>query len=239
MRQIHTYRVIRYFPHVLSDEFINVGVVLTSAKNKQRILTDEEAARIHCPALIGERKKFLGIIAHLGDLAAKGALLETEHYFHNFRFADERQMASSKRADEIVNDLFDDYIGFKLHTEAKKEQKTIIVETSMRLVEHSFKRYVRVRRGQQFDLEFESVKAGIVHHSNVGKSSLKHDAMQMAFSTPDVRKPDERYDFLDLTGEVDKESFYVKKMEQNFVDVYPYKEEEQIAKYLEKIAAVA
>ena len=52
MRQINTYQVIRYFPHILSDEFINVGVMLTSGGKGSRILTEDEAKHIYCSALI-------------------------------------------------------------------------------------------------------------------------------------------------------------------------------------------
>ena len=239
MRQIYTYQIVRYFPHVLSDEFINIGVFLTSQRDQYRILNEEEAKHIHCSALIGDRKKFLGVVNYVQNLAESGTLVEGEHYFHNFRFSHEQKIASEKTAKEVVEELFDDYVGFKIDSEKKREQKEIILETSIRLVEHSFKKYVRLRKSHKFDLELESIKAGIIHHSNAGRSSWKNDVSAMVMETPTKKNKKDRYDFLDITGKIDMKNPYVQKLQHNYVDIYPYQNEEDIAAYMEQIAQVA
>jgi len=56
-------------------------------------------------------------------------------------------------------------------------------------------------------------------------------------ATPNQRDNHKRYDFLDITGKIDATSRYnVQKLDQNFVDIFPYKSEEQIAHYLQGIA---
>lgn len=240
MRQIHTYQVIRYFPHVLSDEFINVGVMLTSGKGMSRILTEEEAKHIYCSALIGEKKKFLSVVEYLYELASDSRLLEGEHYFHNFRFAEVRKAASEKMEKDVLDELFEDYIGFKIQTEEKKDEKALILEHSIKLAKSTaLKNYIRVQvdRSTAFDFEVESIKKQIMHHSVVGKATLKHDVTRMVMATPDHKENHNRYDFLNMNGEVNPENPYVKKLEHNFVDAYPYKTEEQIAHYLEQIAS--
>jgi superfamily II DNA helicase RecQ len=131
MRQIHNYQVIRYFPHILSNEFINVGVVLNSSKNLNRILTEEEAKALHCSAFIGEKKKFLGVIEYLNKLSTEKRLLESDHYFHNFRFGEKKQIASTKTESEVIDELFDDYIGFKIQNQDKLDERAIIIEQSV------------------------------------------------------------------------------------------------------------
>lgn len=241
MRKIYNYYTIRYYPHVLSDEFVNVGVVLTSGKNTNRILTEEEARHLHCSALIGETKKFLGIVEYLNDLSSRNRLLESNHYFHNFRFSEEKKIASEKLETKIIDELFEDYIGFKISIHEKSDEKALIVEQSIKLVESSaFRNHIRIhqsKESKEFDFELESIRHKIMHHSNLGKSSLKQDVTRMVMATPSNKKNNDRYDFLDLSGDVDYASHYIKKLEQNFVDSYPYKYEDQIAKYLEGIAS--
>ncbi len=239
MRQIHTYQVIRYFPHVLSDEFVNVGVVLTSGKGTHRIVTEEEAKHIYCSALIGEKKKFLGVVEYLNELASDSRLLEGEHYFHNFRFANEQKIASDKKEGELIDEIFDDYIGFKIHSEKKQEQKEIIFNRSIRLIENEFKSYVRFQKSEQFDFELESIKKHIKHYSNLGRISRKDDVKHMAFVTPSNKLNHERYDFLDMTGSIDLKSHNIQKLQQNYVEAYPYNTEEEIGKYLELVAGAA
>lgn len=239
MRQINTYQVIRYFPHVLSDEFINVGVMLTSGKGQSRILTEEEAKHMYCSALIGEKKKFLGVIEYLNELAFENRL-EENHYFHNFRFSEERKVASEKMENEILDEIFDDYIGFKIQTQEKIDAKALILEQSIKLAQsQTFRNHVRVHinRSTPFDFEVESVKKHIIHHSMVGKTTRKDDVTRMVMAAPDHKENQSRYDFLNMNGEVNPENQYVKKLEHNFVDPYPYKTEEQIARYLEQIAS--
>ncbi len=240
MRQINTYQVIRYFPHVLSDEFINIGVMLTSGKGMNRILTEDEAKHMYCSALIGEKKKFLGVIEYLNKLASDYRLLESKHYFHNFRFSEERKVASEKMENEILDEIFEDYIGFKIQTQEKIDAKALILKQSLALAESSsFRNHIRVRIDQStpFDFEVESVKKHIIHHSMVGKTTRKDDVTRMVMAAPDHKENQNRYDFLNMNGEVNPENPYIKKLEHNFVDPYPYKTEEQIADYLEQIAS--
>jgi len=240
MRKIYTYQMIRYFPHVLSDEFINIGVMLTSAKGLNRVLTEDEAKQIHCSALIGDKKKFLGVVEYLNKLASDDRLQEEKHYFHNFRFGEEKTGVSDKKNEIVLHELFEDYIGFKLQTEEKKDTRALILEQGIELAQSAyFKKYVRVRREKStlFDFEVESIKKEIIHHSIVGKTTLKHDVTRMVMATPDHKENTNRYDFLNIRGEIDPENPYVKKLEHNFVDTYPYRTEEQIANYLEQIAS--
>jgi len=239
MRKIYSYRVIRYFPHMLSDEFINIGVMLLSGKGLGRILTEDEAQQLHCPAFIGERKKFLGVIAHLHRLESEGKLLEGEHYFHNFRFGDIQKLASEKDISEVVEELFYDYVGFKIATKEKREEKEIIYEASIKLVEREFRRYIRVRDSEVFDLELESIHTKIIHHSNIGKSSWKHDIMRMVYDTPAKKRKHDRYDFLDIKGKIEKSNHGIQKLEQNLVEIHPYQTEDERALYMEMLAKAA
>ncbi|MCH9741070.1 MAG: DUF3037 domain-containing protein, partial [Epsilonproteobacteria bacterium] len=58
MRKMYEYQVIRYVPNELSEEFINVGIMLNATKNRERIISETEAQHLYCSVLIGENKKF-------------------------------------------------------------------------------------------------------------------------------------------------------------------------------------
>jgi hypothetical protein len=238
-RRIYTYRLIRYIPHTISDEFIYAGVFLENEVSAYRILSVDEARHLHCPFFIGDRKKFFGLVEYLNEFAQKGELANESHYFHNFRFTEARKIATDKSADEVVNEIFDDYVGYKIHSEEKIEEKKLILDRSKRLVETEFRKYIRICQSTEFDLEIENIANEIVHHSNLGRSSWKHDTSQMIMMTPTQTNPQERYDFLDIGGQIDPSGLYVQKLKHNFIDIYPYKTEEDIAKYMELVAGAA
>ena len=124
-------------------------------------------------------------------MASDHRLQEGTHYFHNFRFSEERKSASEKMENAVLNELFEDYIGFKIQTEEKMDAKALILAQSIKLAQsQSFRKYVRVRTDKSavFDFEVESIKKQIVHHSVVGKTTLKHDVTRMVMATPDHRE---------------------------------------------------
>ena len=61
----------------------------------------------------------------------------------------------------------------------------------------------------------------------------------MIMMTPMQKNAQERYDFLDIGGQIDPSGLYVQKLKHNFIDIYPYKTEEDIAKYMELVAGAA
>jgi len=42
MRKIYEYQVVRYFPNELSEEFINVGIMLDGTEKRERIISEVE-----------------------------------------------------------------------------------------------------------------------------------------------------------------------------------------------------
>jgi len=77
MRKIHHYQTIRYFPHLLSDEFVNIGIILNASEKISRLLSIEEAKHLYCSVLIGDKKKFLGVVEYLNKLSDENRLLES------------------------------------------------------------------------------------------------------------------------------------------------------------------
>jgi len=115
MRKIYEYQVVRYFPNEISDEFINVGVMLNGDTKKERIISENEAKHLYCSVLIGESKKFYAMVEYLNKLADDKKLRDPYQYFHNFRFSEVKALASSESEEIIFNELFETYIGYKLN----------------------------------------------------------------------------------------------------------------------------
>ena len=114
MRKIHEYQVIRYFPNELSDEFVNVGVMLNTTVKKERIISKVEATHLYSSVFMGDDKKFYAMIDYLHQLVQDGKIRDPHHYFHNFNFSEVKVLASSESIEVIFDELFESYIGYKL-----------------------------------------------------------------------------------------------------------------------------
>ena len=120
MRKIYTYRLIKYFPYIRSDEFFNVGVwVWDEQNNKKQLYIDENLNHIK------HITKFPSI-----DKRALLFFLQTIRqeknpqawYDNHLRFGDIDSIACEQNIDEVANILYEDYIGYKFHTKIQKDK---------------------------------------------------------------------------------------------------------------------
>lgn len=235
MRKIHEYQVVRYFPNELSDEFINVGVMLNGDTKKERIISETEAKHLYCSVLIGENKKFYAMVEYLNKLVQDNKLRDPYQYFHNFNFSEVKVLASSESEEVIFDELFETYIGYKLGTEEKLDRRIQLIEDSYKIVNQEFKDYITIHQSQKFDFEIESVKKRKVYHSNVGSIGNKQDVFKMTWETPLHKKANEQYHFLDI-AKIVKENDSKDRLLLNKITVHGYSSDEEIHKYMESIA---
>jgi len=122
LRKIYKYKTIRYFPSTLNDEFVNIGVILTD-NNFCYLIDKKDANYLYCSKFCGKRKKFFGIIKYLNSFLIFDTILQFKtlsndlvlnNYFHNFRFSEEKEIISTKNDIELIKELFNDHIGYKL-----------------------------------------------------------------------------------------------------------------------------
>jgi len=235
MRKIYEYQVVRYFPNELSDEFINVGIMLNGDTPKERIISELEAKHLYCSVLIGESKKFYAIVEYLNKLVHDNKLRDPYQYFHNFNFSEVKVLASAESEDTIFNELFQTYIGYKLESEEKRNRKVQLIQDSYNIVEKEFKNYITVHKSKQFDLELESLNRREIYHSNVGSISNKQDVLNMIWNTPLSKDSNNQYHFLDISTII-KENDAKERLNRNNITIYGYRSDEEIYKYMEKIA---
>lgn len=236
MRQIYDYKVVRYFPNSFSDEFVNIGVMLDGSHQKERIISETEAKHLYCSTLVGENKKFYGVIEYLNNLVEKGTLNDTHHYFHNFEFSKKKQLVSEKPIDEIVEGLFENYIGYKLQSEEKLDKRMRFINKSYKILESEFNDYIQIHKTEKFDFEIEHLKSKKIYHSNVGSIANKHDIVKMIMETPLQKEINHQYNFLDIATIV-KVNDYKERLDLNKIKYYDYSSEEKIVEYYERLIA--
>jgi hypothetical protein len=236
MRKMHEYKIVKYFPNALSEEFVNIGVILDAAKPMERIITESEAKHLYCSALIGENKKFYGVIEHIHALVQNNTLHDPHHYFHNFTISDSKHLASDKSEDEILEGLFETYIGYKLHSEEKLDKRMKLIKDSFKIVKKEFKKHISIHHSKQFDFELENVKNKKIYHANVGSLGNKHDVFKMTMDTPLHKQLKHQYNFLDISTII-RENDSKERLALYQIDTHDYGNEEKIEAYMEQLIA--
>ncbi len=235
MRKMYEYQVVRYFPNELSEEFINVGIMLNGAENRERIISEVEAQHLYCSVLIGENKKFYAMVDYLNKLQQENKLRDPYQYFHNFRFSEPKHLASSKNEEIISDELFENYIGYKFQTEDKLDRRVQLIQDSYKIAKNEFKNFIKISESKQFDFEMKSLKSRDTYYSNVGSIANKHDVFKMTMETPLHKKSIEKYHFLDI-AKIIKENDSKERLALNSISVHSYASDEEIYKYMETIA---
>lgn len=108
MRKQYKYKTVRYFPNIETDEFFNIGIYLYENENENLLmLTDEHLAKLEdCPLISKEKvEKFISIIKKEKNL--------NSWYANYLRFSEEKQVVSSKSYQEILQELYNDEVGYK------------------------------------------------------------------------------------------------------------------------------
>jgi len=235
MRKIYEYQVVRYFPNELSDEFINVGVMLNGAVQKERIISETEAKHLYCSVLIGENKKFYAMVEYLNKLVDDKKLRDPYQYFHNFNFSEVKVLASSDSEERIFDELFETYIGYKLQSEEKLDRRIQLIQDSYKIVKQEFPNRIKIHQSHKFDFEIESIKKRKIYNSNVGSIGNKHDVLKMTWDVPVGEHMNKQYHFLDIATIV-KENDAKEKLALHKITVHEYGSDEEIHQYMKKIA---
>ena len=235
MRKIYEYQVVRYFPNELSDEFINVGIMLNGSNPRERIISEMEAKHLYCSVLIGENKKFYAMVEYLNKLVQDNKLRDPYQYFHNFNFSEVKALASADSEEAIFDELFETYIGYKLHSEETLDRRVQLIQESYKIAKQEFPNRIKIHESNRFDFEIESIKKREIYHSNIGSIANKHDIFKMTWDTPLAKKSNEQYHFLNIATII-KENDAKERLALNKINVYEYTNDEEIHQYMKRIA---
>jgi hypothetical protein len=121
MRKLYNYQIIRYFPNINSDEFFNVGIHLANdEKNILHFIDDVHLSKIMSFPSI-DKKNIISFI----DLLQKEVNI-SQWYGNNLKFSEKKAFRSSQSFEEVLEVLYEDYIGYKFHIKEKIDTIEVI-----------------------------------------------------------------------------------------------------------------
>ena len=111
MRELFRYRILRYYPSLKSDEFLNVGIFLKSQNNKEIsvLICDDKKHYKKFLKMIGKNKE--AFKHHFNSVKEYRDL--THSYGEYLRFSDTMVMTSERGAKYVLKTLYRDFIGYK------------------------------------------------------------------------------------------------------------------------------
>jgi len=176
MRKLYNYQVIRYYPNINSDEFFNVGIHLADdEKNILHFINDEHLSKlITFPSI--EKKNIASFIEMLNSE------VNIQHWYgNNLRFSEKKAFRSSQYFEEVLEILYEDYIGYKFHFKEKIDTIELIKQKTKKLIKKDFIKYIEVNENTIFDFDIINKKSNYHHYSNVGSISNKDNINSMTW----------------------------------------------------------
>ena len=174
MRRLYNYQVIRYFPNESSDEFFNVGIhIENDTKNMLHFINDNHLSKIMSFPSINKKN----IVTFINLLKKEKNLFHW--YGNNLKFSEKKSFRSDKSFEEVLEVLYEDYIGYKFHFKEKKDSIEIIKQNTRDIIVKEFTNYVEVNENTIFDFEIIDKKHKFHHYSNLGSISNKDNVKDM------------------------------------------------------------
>ena len=163
MRKLYNYQTIRYYPNINCDEFFNVGIHLANDnKNILHFIDDVHLTKIMTFPSI-EKKNITTFIKMLNDEK------NISHWYgNNLKFSIKKAFRSSQTFEEVLEILYEDYIGYKFHFKEKIDTIEIIKQNTREIIKKDFSKYVEVNENSIFDFDIIDKKANQHHYSNLG-----------------------------------------------------------------------
>lgn len=238
MRKLYNYQVIRYFPNVNSDEFFNVGIYLADEKsNKLYFIKDEHLAKlILFPSI--DRKNIITFIKMLSKE------INISHWYgNNLKFSNKKVFRSSQSFEEILEILYEDYIGYKFHFKEKKDSIEIIKQNTRDIIKREFKNYVDINENTIFDFEIINKRNKFHHYSNIGSISNKDNIKDMSWDVESFLVSNEnlssiKFQFLNIKYSHDDVQVANNILYKSHIESIAYYDEETRYKYLKEVADI-
>ena len=116
----HNFWVVRYYPKIQTQEFINVGIILCKS-GKHRLMSEYETAGLHYPLFIDKIVLNNAISSFDARLTAKTRpLVESiERQTNILLISPMLVYASQLSAKDVLDKLFYDYVGYKFINKRK------------------------------------------------------------------------------------------------------------------------
>lgn len=180
MRKLFNYQVIRYYPNINSDEFFNVGINLANDEKKiLHFINIEHLTKIMTFPSI-EKKNVTAFIQML-----KKETNISNWYGNNLKFSDKKTFRSDKKFEEVLDILYEDYIGYKFHFKEKIDTIELIKQKTRDIIKEEFSSYIEVKENSIFDFDIIDKKAYQHHYSNLGSIGSRDNIQSMVWDVED------------------------------------------------------
>lgn len=240
MRKIYTYRVIKYFPHIRSDEFFNVGIWLWDEQgNKKQIYIDKSQEHIkHLFKFPSIDKKALPFFLE----SIRQEMNAQSWYDNHLRFSEIDSIVSEQDINEVANILYEDYIGYKFHTREQKDRYAQANETTKIVYEKKFQNKLLLESCNDFSFSVINKITSKKYYSRFGSVNDKADIQElMYFSLKDKNYTKMNISLLGIVSADEEEIQSCKEdfLSPNHIAYAPYSNNEDCERYFESISQTA
>jgi len=176
MRRLYNYQVIRYFPNESSDEFFNVGIhIENDTKNMLHFINDNHLSKIMSFPSINKKN----IVTFINLLKKEKNLFHW--YGNNLKFSEKKSFRSDKSFEEVLEVLYEDYIGYKFHIKERIDTIEIIKKSTKDIIFKEFKKYLYVNENAIFDFDIVDKCSKRHHYSNLGSMTNRDNIQSMVW----------------------------------------------------------
>jgi hypothetical protein len=239
-RVTRNFNIIRYYPKILTHEFINVGIILYDKNNiLYRLVNEDELSRFHCSSIINSKelkKSLISLDEYLQGHQELKSTLEviTNRYKNILDTSFQMTHTGVEESTDLLQKLFYDYIGYKFVMEEKESPITRWIDKTQSIIKHSFKNNIKVRQSVKkgYNLDFLNTKTNKIHHSLLGSIENKEN-ISRAFLNSDNNGI---YDFLNTKEKYTNYGLSNQsKLSKLDINVYSYAGDDNIARYCESL----
>jgi len=235
MRRLYNYQTIRYCPNIDSDEFFNVGIHLANdEKNVLHFINDTHLSKLMSFPSVDKNSivKFIDILNKEVNLS---------HWYGNYlKFSEKKYFRSSQNFEEVLEILYEDYIGYKFHIKEKIDTIEIIKQDTKELVVKEFSKYLEVNENTIFDFDIVDKKTSKHHYSDVGSLSNKEHINAIIWRVEDFllsnAKTNASFELLNITNAHNQVANNILH-KSSIIDI-DYFDEDSRFRYLKSVAGV-
>lgn len=242
LKQIRSnFNIVRYYPKILTHEFINVGIILQYDDDiLYRLLSEEELLKFHCSSMMDSKSlknSLFTLDKYLQGSVELNKTLDviTSRYKNTLDTSFQMTHTGAENSEELVQKLYYDYVGYKFDTEEKESSLDKWIDKTNRVIVHDFKNFLEVKKSKikGYNLDFLNTKTNQIHHSllgsienreNVSRAFLNSDSGNGIFDFLNIR---EKYTNYGLNNQ--------SKLEKIDINVYSYSDDDNIARYCKNL----
>ncbi len=233
MRNLFIYEIIRYYPNIRGDEFFNIGIRLCNPNKQVKIEFIQDSHLAHLNRFPSIEKKIISSM--LEQLKSSGQTLDS-WYGNYLKISEEKIYRSKESFEDVMQNLYEDFIGYKFHQKEKIDPIEQIKEKTKLLVADEFKGHLQIEKDNVFDFIIYA-KNRVKHFSNLGSASNKLHVNRMIWQRGEYAYGNDgindKFDFLNIS---DKHANIAENLLKiNEVTIVPYDNDDVRYAYLKKM----